>query len=128
MAKKTINVNIPKATEVSKSIEIIEATKTTVAGADEIVIEKAFANKDNSFFIVLEGAGTIDIKAGDNYPNAMLGDLKVTVTQLAVINVEDLSRFENRDNTVVLKSGTFAGSIMAIGKRAGLEEFVATRG
>lgn len=128
MAKKNINVVLPKATEKSKSIEIVEAQKTSVSAGDEIVIAKAFENKDNSFFLVLEGAGTIDVKAGDNYPNAMLGDLTATVATLAVINVQDLSRFENRDNTVVLKSGTFAGSILAIGKRAGLEQFVATRG
>ncbi len=128
MAKKTINVNIPKASEGSKSIEILEATKTTVAAADEITITKAFKNKDNSFFLVLEGAGTVTIKAGNNYPNAMLGDLVVTVATLAVLNIEDCSRFENRDGSVVLVAGTYAGSVMAIGKREGRERFVATRG
>ena len=55
MAEKTINVNLPKATEASKSIEIIEAVKTTVAKGDVVTVEKAFENKDNSFFLVLEG-------------------------------------------------------------------------
>ena len=128
MAEKTINVNLPKATEASKSIEIIEAVKTTVANGDVVTVEKAFENKDNSFFLVLEGAGTVTIKAGNNYPNAMLGDLNATVAALAVINIQDLSRFENRDNTIVIDCANYAGTIMAIGKRAGLEKFIATRG
>ena len=128
MAEKTINVNLPKATEASKSIEIIKAVKTTVANGDVVTVEKAFENKDNSFFLVLEGAGTVTIKAGDNYPNAMLGDLNATVAALAVINIQDLARFENRDNTIVIDCANYAGTIMAIGKRAGLEQFVATRG
>ena len=45
MAEKTINVNLPKATEASKSIEIIEAVKTTVANGDVVTVEKAFENK-----------------------------------------------------------------------------------
>jgi hypothetical protein len=45
MAEKTINVNLPKATEASKSIEIIEAVKTTVAKGDVVTVEKAFENK-----------------------------------------------------------------------------------
>lgn len=128
MAEKTINVNLPKATEASKSIEIIEAVKTTVANGDVVTVEKAFENKDNSFFLVLEGAGTVTIKAGNNYPNAMLGDLNATVAALAVINIQDLARFENRDNTIVIDCANYTGTIMAIGKRAGLEQFVATRG
>ena len=128
MAVKTINVNLPKATEASKSIEIIEAVKTSVSKGDVVTVEKAFENKDNSFFLVLEGAGTVTIKAGNNYPNAMLGDLNATVATCAVINIQDLARFENRDNTIVIDCANYAGTIMAIGKRAGLEQFVATRG
>ena len=66
MAEKTINVNLPKATEASKSIEIIEAVKTTVANGDVVTVEKAFENKDNSFFLVLEGECFLSID-NENY-------------------------------------------------------------
>ena len=36
-----------------------------------------------------------------------------TVAALAVINVQDLARFENRDNTIVIDCANFAGTIMA---------------
>ena len=48
--------------------------------------------------------------------------------KVAFINIQDLARFENRDNTIVIDCANYTGTIMAIGKRAGLEQFVATRG
>ena len=127
MANKTIQVNIPKYTEKSKSIGVIEATKTTVAKGDVVTIEKAFACKDNSFAIVFEGAGVVTFKAGNNYPNAMLGDLDANVTSLAVVNILDMARFENRNESIVIDCANYAGTIMAVSKQAGMERFEATR-
>jgi hypothetical protein len=81
-------------------------------------------NKNNSLAILVNAttAGNLVIKAGDNYPNAILGDLKVACgTGLTVIRLQDISRFENRDCTVnVQGDGTLAGTIFATAKRAGI--------
>lgn len=68
-------------------------------------------------------AGDICFKAGNNYPNAMLGDCYVHCEAgYNDIIIEDISRFENRDNTIVLeKSGDLAGEILAVAKRVGLK-------
>lgn len=122
MADKKINVNLP-VQDATQSIEIANFAKTTVASGDKVTIEKALDNKNNSLVIVVEptAAGTLKILKGNNYPNAMLGDMPVTVgTGVNTILLEDISRFENRDGSVVIDA-TFAGSIYAVAKRAGIK-------
>lgn len=129
MAYDLINVQLP-VQEATKSIEIAAFEKTTVVADNGIKIVDALGNKNNSLMIVVEPTadGAIVIKAGDNYPNAMLGDLTVTPTanQVNTIILEDISRFENRDGSVCLAFASgFAGTIYAVAKRAGLEPVVA---
>jgi len=124
MAQDVIKVQLP-VQEATESVEIIAFAKQTVTPANGIKIENALANKNNSLVIVVEckTAGAVTIKAGDNYPNAMLGDLTITPTKDKVnaIILEDISRFENRDGSVDLAfASTFAGTIYAVAKRAGL--------
>ncbi len=124
MAQDIIKVQLPKQ-EATQSVEIAAFEKQTVTAANGIKIERALDNKNNSLVIVIEPttAGAVTIKAGDNYPNAMLGDLTITPTngQVNAIILEDISRFENRDGSVDLAfASTFAGTIYAVAKRAGL--------
>ena len=115
-----INVILPKK-DATQSVEVATATAATIEA--EMKIVDAMKNKDNSMAIVINatGAGTITIKAGDNYPNAMLGDLAVAVdTGVNVIRLLDISRFENRDGSIVLTNNGAAGTIFVTAKRAGI--------
>lgn len=115
-----INVILPKK-DATQSVEV--ATATAAAIEAEMKIVDAMKNKDNSMAIVINatGAGTITIKAGDNYPNAMLGDLVVAVdTGVNIIRLLDISRFENRDGSIVLTNNGAAGTIFVTAKRAGI--------
>lgn len=115
-----INVILPKK-DATQSVEV--ATATAAAIEAEMKIVDAMKNKDNSMAIVVNatGAGVITIKAGDNYPNAILGDLAVAVdTGVNVIRLLDISRFENRDGSIVLTNNGAAGTIFVTAKRAGI--------
>lgn len=128
MARDKIYVQLP-VQESTQSAEVVAVTKQSVTVANGIEIADAMANKNNSMFIILEtsAAATVTIKAGNNYPNRILGDLNVTLTASKpnVIILEDISRFENRDGSVYLDFGTgFNGTVYAIAKRAGLKPVV----
>lgn len=120
MATK-IEVCLPTQ-DITQSIEVGVITAKTISTDMEIV--DALKNKSNSLAIIIVAttAGNLTIKAGDNYPNAILGDLKVACgVGTTVIRLQDISRFENRDCTVkVAGDGTLAGTIFATAKRAGI--------
>lgn len=142
MARDAINVAIPTQ-DASQSVESVKITKQAVTQANGIKINNAFENKNNSLQITIENTytsadSTLTVKAGDNYPNKVLGDLSVPLTKatagtsgnpnvptLTVVLIEDISRFENRDGSVCLDfSASFTGNIWAVAKRAGLKPVV----
>ena len=96
-------------------------------------LEEAFENKDNSLFIMIENTTTVSsaaadssatIKAGDAYPNSVLGDLTVTLDKSAItaIQIQDPSRFENKDGSICVDFASgFTGNIFAVAKRVGLK-------
>jgi len=115
-----IQVCLPKS-DITDSIEVGTIEAKTIDTDMQIV--DALKNKNNSLAIVVDAttAGNLIIKAGDNYPNAILGDLKVACSGKTLIRLQDISRFENRDCTVkVAGDGTLAGTIFATAKRAGI--------
>ena len=127
MARDVINVHIPEA-DSSNSAEFIDITKKAVTQANGIKIADALRNKNNSLQISVENTASSDntviIRAGNNWPNAMLGDLTIDLKKSAitVILLEDISRFENRDGSIYIDFGTgFTGNIWAVAKRAGLQ-------
>lgn len=108
----------------TRSVEVVGVTPTTIAA--NMVLKNAFGNKNNSLHILVTAttAGNLVIKAGNNYPNKVLGDLKVTCAANKVTDIilEDISRFENRDGSVKMdKDTTLAGTIAVVAKRAGLD-------
>ena len=128
MAYDEITVQLP-VQESTQSAEVAVITKQTVTAANGIKIKNAFDNKNNSLVIIVEPTtgGAVTIKAGNNYPNKILGDLVITPTNNKVnaIIIEDISRFENRDGSVCLAfASSFVGSIYAVAKRAGLKPVV----
>lgn len=131
MARDAITVQLPTQ-DTTQSVEVAKLTKQAVTQANGIKISNALANKNNSLQINIEnttGAGTtpadstVTIKAGNKYPNKMLGDLAVTVEKSAitVIIIDDIARFENADGSINLDFASgFTGNCWAVAKRAGL--------
>lgn len=131
MARDAITVLEP-VQDSSASVEVGTVTKQAVTVANGITISNALQNKNNSLQITIENTyssadSTLTIKAGNEYPNKMLGDLTVTLTKskVTVVILEDISRFENRDGSINLDFSTgFTGNIWAVAKRAGLKPVV----
>lgn len=120
MTTTEIEVKLP-AIDATKSIEVASFTSDAIAA--DMKIKDALKNKNNSLVIVVvcTTAGTVTLKAGNNNPNAMLGDLTVAVAiGTNVIRLQDISRFENRDGSINLTSATAVGTIFATAKRAGI--------
>ena len=78
MTRDIISVQYPKM-DSSQSIADTKITKQAVTAANGITLEGAFDNKNNSLVLIIENTATtasnITFKAGDNYPNAKLGNL-----------------------------------------------------
>lgn len=127
MARDEITVLTP-APDGTKSVEVGVVTKQAVTVANGISIEKALENKNNSLVIYVETTaqtdGTLTIKAGNEYPNKILGDLTTALkaSSITAVILEDISRFENRDGSVYLDFSTgFTGNVWAVAKRVGMQ-------
>ena len=127
MTRDNISVQYPKM-ENTQSVATVKVTKDNVVQANGVCVEKAFANKNNSLAICIENSSTsaseVIFKAGDNFPNAKLGDLKIDVeaSSVNVVQFQDLSRFENKDGSLYIdfKVG-FTGKIFAVAKSVEIE-------
>ena len=127
MARDIIEVQYPELDH-TESVANIGITTKTVVQANGITIKEAFSNKNNSLFIVIdntaESSSALTVKAGDAYPNSMLGDIVIELPAgISAIQLQDLSRFEKADGSIDLDFKTgFTGTIFAIAKWAGVRE------
>ena len=101
MARDKIDVQYP-VLDHTESVANIAITKTDVTVATGITIKDAFSNKNNSLFIVIDNTANasslLTVKAGDAYPNSMLGDIVIELAKgVSAIQLEDLSRFQKSD-------------------------------
>ena len=124
MTRDLINVQYPTL-EHTESIANICIEKTEVSADNGVTIAEAFSNKNNSLFIVIENTASeslLTVKAGDAYPNSMLGDIVIEIPSgTSAIQLQDLSRFEKADGSIDLDfADGFSGSIFAIAKWAGV--------
>ena len=92
MARDEVEVLLPEQ-DVTQSIEIGEVDKQAVTQANGIVIVDALKNKNNSLQIFVENTttsggsaatSTCTIKAGNHYPNRILGDLDVALGKSSI--------------------------------------------
>lgn len=126
MTRDIINVQYP-VLDHTESVANIGIKTSTVAQANGITIADAFSNKNNSLFIVINNTDTsslLTVKAGDAYPNSMLGDIVIELPAgISAIQLQDLSRFEKADGSIDLDfAAGFTGTIYAIAKWAGVRE------
>ncbi len=122
MARDIIKVLYPSI-EKSLSISSVQIDKSTVTPSNGIEIKSVFSNKNNSLIIIFENTASSDcvitFKAGDAYPNRVLGDLTVPIKQSSLLSVQiqDLARFENQDKSIYIDfDSNFTGFIYAIAK------------
>jgi len=129
MTRDKIYVQYPTLDH-TESVANIGITKKTVVVANGITIADAFSNKNNSLFIIVQNddaaKSAMTVKAGDAYPNSMLGDITIEIpVGVSAIQVQDLSRFEKSDGSIDLDFATgFDGSIYAIAKWAGVKPVI----
>lgn len=125
MARDIINVQYPTLDH-TESVANIGIEKKEVVQENGITIKEAFANKNNSLFIVIDtttsSSSLLTVKAGDAYPNSMLGDIVIELPAgVSAIQIQDLSRFEKADGSIDLDFAKgFEGTIFAIAKWAGV--------
>lgn len=126
MSRDEINVQYP-VLDHTESVANIAITKQAVTVANGIKIKNAFSNRNDSLFIVIDttvnGGSLLTVKAGDAYPNSMLGDLVIELPKgISAIQIQDLARFQKSDDSIDLDFGTgFTGSIFAVAKWAGVK-------
>ena len=127
MERKVIEVQYP-VLDHSESIANISVRETPVTPDEGITIKDAFSNKNNSLFIVIKNtsgkSSLLTVKAGDAYPNSMLGDIVIELPkETSAIHLQDLSRFQKSDESIDLDFGEgFTGTIYAIAKWAGVSQ------
>lgn len=126
---KTINQYNKQSVEVGEA-KVADGTLAAITTSNtKVTINDAMANKNNSMYIVanVSTKGTLKIKAGDAYPNKCLGDYQTLELNIGinVIQLEDISRFENRDDTIIVEGdGTIVANLFVIGKRVGVDSVV----
>lgn len=128
MTRKEIQVQYP-VLDHSESVANIAITTTRIEATEGIKIKDAFNNKNNSLFIHINNygasAGLLTVKAGDAYPNSMLGDITIEIPRgYSAIQLQDLSRFEKADGSLDLDfDDEFMGNIYAVAKWAGMRTY-----
>lgn len=124
MARDIIEVQYPSLDH-TESVANIVIEKDAVTQANGVTIKEAFSNKNNSLFIIIETTSAdslLTVKAGDAYPNSMLGDIVIELPKgISAIQLQDLSRFEKADGSIDLDFAEgFTGNIFAVAKWAGV--------
>ena len=124
MTRDIINVQYPTLDH-TESVANICIEKTDVNVGNGVTIAEAFSNKNNSLFVVIENNASeslLTVKAGDAYPNSMLGDIVIEIPAgTSAIQLQDLSRFEKADGSIDLDFAEgFVGNIYAVAKWAGV--------
>ena len=125
MTRDIINVQYP-VLDHTESVANIGIEQANVTAANGVTIKDAFSNKNDTLFIVIgtttAGGSLVTVKAGDAYPNSMLGDIVIEVPQgVSAIQIQDLARFQKLDDSIDLDfDENFEGTIYAVAKWAGV--------
>lgn len=117
--RQTITFNHPLIDHSEKVAYVsIEKTKVDHNGVILDTSDIIF-KKEHSYFLVIENPGeesTLTIKAGDVFPNSVLGDYIIELKPgTSVINIKDVKRFEMVCKEFVIDfSENFSGEMYAI--------------
>lgn len=87
-----------------------------------LTITNVLDTRNNSMFLIVENKGNdvslLTVKAGDVYPNCMLGDTCIELTPgFSAVNLADLPRFVKADSSIdIVFNDDFVGRVFVIGK------------
>ena len=129
MTRDSMNVQYP-ALDTTESVASAAITAQAVTVANGINIKDVFSNKNNSLVIIVNNtsnaASSMTLKAGDAYPNSMLGNTSVALAKgITAVQIQDLSRYEKADGSMDIDFASgFAGNIYAVAKWAGVRPVV----
>lgn len=127
MARDEIDVQYPVLNH-EESVAHVSIYTKEINPKNGIAIRDAFSSKHNQLFIHIinkgDKVGLMTVKAGNAYPNSMLGDIIIEIAKgISVINLEDLHRFINEDKSLQLDfNEDFDGNIYAIARWAGVSQ------
>lgn len=113
-----IDVQYPKLDHVKHEANI--GIKTTdIKGETKVIIENIFWNKKEVFLNISNQGDTsfLNMKAGDAYPNSMLGDIIVEIPQnISIVCLNDIRRIVRTDKSAhLIFDKNFNGTIYAFG-------------
>lgn len=108
----------------SKRVNVAEVTPTDIT-SEGVKLKDAAGAKYESIWLVVASSGAADVtvKAGNAYPNNLLGDLTFTAAAgVTPFQIADYACFLNKDGSIDIDFETgFSGTIYAIGQRAGIK-------
>ena len=123
MARDEINI-ILGTLDNSKRVNVAPIVLKEINAANGVKLKDAAGAKYESIWIVVtaNASGDVVVKAGNAYPNNLLGDKSITVSAgVTAYQIADYACFLNKDGSVDIDFSTgFTGYIYAIGQRAGL--------
>ena len=106
----------------TESVAFIGVQRHYFTHHKNIEIPDAFSAKNKGLMLVIDNLdldkhSIVTVKAGNTYPNSMLGDLVIELNQgISVIQLADLARFERNGGSLCLEfPEDMRGSIYAIG-------------
>lgn len=120
MERDVIKLQFP-VLDHTESVANIGIEVTKVNPDKGIKVKDAIACVNYSHYVTIINFGKqseMTVKAGDCYPNSMLGDIVIQIPNgISCIQLHDLMRFERTDGSIDLDfSDDFDGSVYAIGR------------
>lgn len=126
MVRDKIEIQYP-VLDHSESVANIGIKTTKVNPENGVTIEHAHENWKWPLFIHIinnsDKSGSLTFRAGDAFPNSMLGDLCIEIPSgISAINIHDFARFLTSDNDAINLdfNNDFDGCIYVVGKWAGV--------
>lgn len=126
MARDEITITLGDL-DASKRVNVATVTPQAVTVANGIKLKDAAGAKYESIWICVNNSGSaadVIVKAGNAYPNNLLGDLsfKAGASGVTPFQIADYACFLNKDGSINIDFETgFNGTIYAIGQRAGIK-------
>ena len=126
MARDKIDVQYPILNH-TESIANVKIETTKINPKNGITIQNCYMNWNKNTFIHIINFGEtsiLTVKAGNSYPNSMLGDIQIEIPNgINAMNLYDLSRFVTNDYDLNLDfEEKFDGAIYVVAQWNGVSE------
>lgn len=123
MARTEITIQLPTVTNTAPTA-VKAITPTSLDATNGMKLKKAAECMRNTLQLHINAGatGTITLKAGDNYPNAIRGDkTEALASGVNVLLIQDPSQFTNKDGSINFDLSTgLTGTVYASAKPTGI--------